>query len=198
MKQNIFSLVLGAFSIVSGPALAELVVGTPSFYGSGCPAASVETVVTPDQSSISLLFSKFTTVVGSARIGSVACNVTIPLSGIPSNKKVVVTQNDFSGFLSLPRGAHSIFSATSLLKQFGVVVGGSSIYEVDYGPYADSFYVEKSDQFATLGCGGTAHLNIDARMTIVNMGRESASFTLDTSNLVTGSAEFHLLLVQCP
>lgn len=198
MKKHMFSLVLGAFSLFAGSAEAELIVGTPTFSGSGCPASSVETVVTPDQSAISILFSEFTKVVPSARVGSVSCNMTIPISNIPSDKKLVVTQNDFSGFLSLPKGAQSAFTATSLLKQYGVVVGGSSIYEVDYGPYNDSFYVEKNDRFATLGCGGAAQLNIDARMTIVNMGRESASFTLDTSNLVTGSAEFHLSLAQCP
>lgn len=194
-----FLLLCGLAFFFSTVSQAEIQWGTPSYVGSGCPEGSVETVLSPDQESIVLLFSRYSITVPPKRTMMKRCHLRIPISNIPNDKKVLITQSEFQGFLSLPKNAQSVFQAYFKLVRAGQILNFDASVTREKGPYEDNFYSEKTQTVGlNSGCGGNAQLEINTQIGILNNSKESASYTIDSTNVVSSTAvPFKIHLVNC-
>lgn len=176
-------------SVLAGSARAEITLGNATYQGTGCPPGSVEIVSTPDQTALSVLYSQFSVQVAPRKSTNKICSVKVPILNIPYDKMVLISQSDFQGFVSLPRkGAFATFKGESILRRKGQLIGYDIFFKKVFAPFADNFYTDRLKKFGLKsGCGGSAELEIKTRIGIVNPTKESASFTIDTSNLVSDS-----------
>lgn len=81
MKKN---LLLCAAMMLSAPVFAVdgITLGEPGYGGTGCPSGSVSATLSPDATSLSLLFDKYQVAVGGTTGESFdrkSCNIAIPV-----------------------------------------------------------------------------------------------------------------------
>lgn len=84
---------------------------SPSYGGSGCPQGSATAVLSPDGTSLSVLFDEYQVEVQSREERqSRSCEIRIPFS-VPLGYAVQIVKMEYRGFTSLARGARSTFGA---------------------------------------------------------------------------------------
>ena len=79
-------------------------LGEPAYGGTGCPSGTASVTLSPDASSLSLLFDTYTVEAGGntgKRVDRKGCNIAIPVH-VPQGYSVSVFQVDYRGFNSLP------------------------------------------------------------------------------------------------
>ena len=111
MKKNVL---LFAAMVLSAPVFAVdgITLGEPGYGGTGCPAGSVSATLSPDATSLSLLFDKYQVAVGGVTNKSFdrkSCNIAIPVR-VPQGFSVSILKIDYRGFNQLPQGASSQFN----------------------------------------------------------------------------------------
>ena len=90
----------------------DISLGQPGYGGNGCPQGSVNTTISPDGKTVSILFDQFSLKAGGLSGRSMdrkSCNVSIPVH-VPQGMSVSVFKVDYRGFNSLPQGASSQFN----------------------------------------------------------------------------------------
>jgi len=90
----------------------KISLGDPTFFGSGCPEGSVETVLSSDNEALSVLFSKYEAATSGATISdSSSCQLAIPVD-VQGNLKVGIFAVDYRGYTFVPEepGAKSTFN----------------------------------------------------------------------------------------
>jgi hypothetical protein len=105
-------LVLGALAPAAALAQSGIRVGEPSYGGTGCPAGSASVTMTPDGTSLSILFDQYVVEAGGETrrtLDRKSCNVAIPVH-VPQGYSVAVIGVDYRGYNFLPRGARSDFN----------------------------------------------------------------------------------------
>jgi hypothetical protein len=95
-----FLKALATIALISAPAFAE-----GDFSGSGCPAGSATAVLSPDGTTLSVLFDSFA---AEAQPGvssaSSQCSFRIPIN-VPAGSRVGVYKIDYRGYVMTPRKA---------------------------------------------------------------------------------------------
>ena len=106
------ALALGALAAAEPASADDIALGVPGYGGSGCPAGTVSTTLSPDAKSLSLIFDQYEVSAGGSTGRSYdrkSCNVAIPVH-VPGGYSISVVSVDYRGFNHLPPRAASQFN----------------------------------------------------------------------------------------
>lgn len=190
---------LSAFVFLfSAQALAQgLILGQPQYGGTGCPAGTASVALSPDQSSLSILFDQYVVEAGGATvIGRKNCNIAIPVR-VPQGYSFSVIAIDYRGFTALPRGGRAQLNVDYFLAGGGAGVRTSKTF---FGPVASDYL--KSDSLGLQAivwtpCGADTNLRANTTMMVqTNAAREQAFATVDSADISSGLI-YHLQWRRC-
>ncbi|MFZ3208432.1 MAG: DUF4360 domain-containing protein [Geobacteraceae bacterium] len=189
MMTSIFACAL----LVGPPALAQ--------ESNGCPAGSYSIVVSPDGTTLSILFDQFTVESSGSGKQRKVCRISSPLN-LPANYSIGIYKVDYRGFAKL---------ATKQVAQLDVqyFLGphdnehGRVFKRKIKGPHeSDYLFTETigAGQMKRVGCGTAAVLNVGITLSLdgdLRAGEAMAS--LDTTDAAPGGAlVYHFNLKKCP
>lgn len=169
----------------------------------GCPEGSYKVVMSPDGSSLSILFDKFT-LESSSNTGSTmprkVCRISAPLN-LPANQSIGVYKVDYRGFAKLVNRQETQLEVQYFLGPKGNDRGRVFKRKVK-GPHeGDYLFTETigAGQMKRVGCGTAAVLNVGITLGLdgdLRTGEPMAS--LDTTDAARGGAlVYHLDLKKC-
>ena len=192
MMKGIFACAL----LVNLPALAQ--------EANGCPEGSYSIVMSPDGTTLSILFDQFT--VESSGISASGnqrkvCRISSPLN-LPANYSIGVYKVDYRGFAKLVAKQESELDVQYFLGPHDNQHGRVFKRKIK-GPHeGDYLFTETigAGQMKRVGCGTAAMLNVDITLSLdgdLRAGEAMAS--LDTTDAAPGGAlVYHLNLKKCP
>lgn len=167
--------------------------------GNGCPEGSYAIVASPDGTTLSVLFDRFS-VEGVGRQRKV-CRISAPLN-LPADRSIGVYKVDYRGFAKLAAKQESALEVQYFLGPHDNAHGRVFKRKVK-GPYEDDYAFTEvigAGQMKRVGCGTTARLNVDIALGLEGDARAGAAMTsLDSADAAPGGAlVFHLDLKKCP
>ena len=176
----------------------QLRLGAPAYGGTGCPAGTASVSVSPDETSLSILFDNYVAEAGYTTNRSVdrkSCNITIPVQ-VPQGYSVSVFQVDYRGFNAVPRGASTRFDA----EYFWAGSRGPRLSKTFYGPINNNYTLTDELQANTVvwaPCGASVNLRVNTSM----MARSNSQFeqtmgTVDSADFSSGLI-YHLRWRRC-
>lgn len=97
---------------VSVSSALDLSLGVPSYGGNGCPAGSASIALSPDNTSLSILFDSYMAEAGSngKMLDRKSCNVAIPVH-VPQGFSISIFKFDYRGFVNIPEGGQGSLNA---------------------------------------------------------------------------------------
>lgn len=182
MVGSAFAMLAASSAYADAPSYVR--VRSINFAGSGCPAGSVATNVSPDLQAFTLLFDNYIAEVGpgiSAREKRKNCVVNVDLD-FPQGWTYTVFTVDYRGFLDLERG----LTATQQTSYY--FQGSSSTARLASnfaGPAARDYQVRDTLGVTSLiwsPCGASRSLNMNTEVRVDNTRNRSGSgiMTLDS------------------
>lgn len=206
MKESrnlLLSAMLGLIAAIGASAVSltanaqgALQLGFPGYGGTGCPANSASVSLSPDQSSLSILFDQYVVEAGNGRtIDRKSCNIAIPVR-VPNGYSISVFQVDYRGFNALPVGARSTFNVEYFFA------GGRGVRQSKtfFGPKSDLY--ELTDNLVATAtvwsaCGADTNLRVNTSMMVqTNRRQEQALSTVDSAD-VTAGLVYHIAWRRC-
>lgn len=168
----------------------------------GCPTGSYSIVMSPDRSTLSILFDKFHIDSGrpaSATSGSGAskvCHISHPLD-LPENMSLGVYKVDYRGFARLAPTEEAALEVQYALGPRGNEHGRTFKRKVKGAHEGDYFFTETvgAGQMKRVGCGAAAKLNVRIQLALNGSGDAMAS--LDSSDGKGAAMVYHLNLQKC-
>lgn len=197
MKGTLLLAIIGLMSAASITAQAQQIrLGQPAYGGTGCPAGSASVTVSPDASSLSILFDNYVAEAGSGRsMDRKSCNISVPVS-VPNGYSVAVIQVDYRGFNFVPRGGMSRFDA----EYFWAGARGPRISRTFMGPVNDSYTISDGLIASTMvwtPCGADVNLRVNTSMMAKSNARgEQTLATVDSADISSGLI-YHLQWRRC-
>lgn len=192
MMNGIFASAL----LVSLPALAQ--------ETNGCPEGSYSIVVSPDGTTLSILFDQFTVESSGSSVSGTqrkVCRISSPLN-LPANYSIGVYKVDYRGFAKLAAKQETELDVQYFLGPHDNEHGRVFKRKIK-GPHeGDYLFTETigAGQMKRVGCGTAAMLNVDITQSLdgdLRAGEAMAS--LDTTDAAPGGAlVYHLNLKKCP
>lgn len=187
-----------ALIFVTGVANAQIRLGQPSYGGSGCPAGSASATLSPDQSTLSILFDQFISEAGGPsgrRVDQKSCNIAVPVN-LPQGYSVSLIAIDYRGYASIPRGGRGRFAA----EYFFAGERGPRFTKEFSGGY-DSDYLFENDMIAEAlvwsACGASVNLRVNASLVVQsNTRNEQALATVDSADIDAGII-YHVRWRRC-
>jgi hypothetical protein len=190
MKKLLTTLL--TLSALSAPTQAmnksDIQLGEPGYGGTGCPAGTASTVLSPDKKALSIIFDEFLVEAGGEtrkRIARKSCNIAIPVH-VPQGLSVSVIDVDYRGYHMLPRGAQAKFSA----EYFFAGMRGPK-YRKTFRGYMDDEYMI-SNALTVVGqvwspCGKDVNLRVNSSMMVrTNSRKHEALSTVDSADFSAG------------
>jgi len=185
-------LAQNAFAQAGGVRLGE-----PAYGGTGCPAGSAAAVLSPDATTLSILFDAYVAEAGGAAssIDRKSCNLAVPVH-IPQGFSVSVFKVDYRGFASIPRGGMGRFTAEYFFA--GSRGPRASRY---FGGGTDSDYLFSNEVLGTAtvwsACGADTNLRVNTAMMVrSNRANHVALATVDSADVQAGLI-YHLRWRRC-
>lgn len=176
-------------------------VGLPAHAApDGCPAGSYSVVVSPDRTTLSILFDKFNidanTSSGAGSVQSKVCNISHPLE-LPANMSLGVYKVDYRGFAKLAPTQQAQLEVKYALGPHGNEHGRVFRRKIKGAHEGDYFFTENigAGQMKRVGCGIDARLNVSLSLTLSGNGDAMAS--LDTTDGKSAAMIYHLDLKKC-
>lgn len=166
----------------------DISLGEPGYGGSGCPSGSASVTLSPDKKALSIIFDDFMVEAGGdtrKRVARKSCNIAIPVH-VPQGFSVSIIDVDYRGYVMLPSGARSRFSA----EYFFAGMRGPRYSKIFRG-FTDEDYTIRN----TLGvvanvwskCGADVNLRVNSSMTVkTNRRKEEALSTVDSADFSAG------------
>lgn len=162
-------------------------LGYPSTGGTGCPAGSAQASLSPDGSSLSIIFDQFVTEAGPSAgrtIDRKSCNIAIPVH-VPGGYSISIIGVDYRGFVSLPQGAQATMTAEYF---FAGMMGPR--FRQDFRGRMDQDYLFNNQigvQAAVWSpCGADVNLRVNAAMMVRNTTYQDAMATVDSADVNAG------------
>lgn len=185
---------LGSASTAS--ANIGLQLGMPGYGGTGCPANSASVTLSPDQSSLSILFDQYVVEAGNGRqFDRKSCNIAIPVR-VPQGYSISVFQVDYRGFNSLPAGARSTFN----VDYFFAGSRGVRQSKTFWGPSANLYELTDhltAEAVVWSACGAETNLRVNTNMFVqTNRRGELAMSTVDSADVTSGLV-YHISWRRC-
>ena len=194
MKLMIVSVFACAL-LVSLPALAQ--------EANGCPEGSYSIVVSPDGTTLSILFDQFTLESSDASVSGTrrkVCRISSPLN-LPANYSIGVYKVDYRGFAKLAAKQETQLDVQYFLGPHDNEHGRVFKRKIK-GPHeGDYLFTETigAGQMKRVGCGTAAMLDVGITLSLdgdLRAGEAMAS--LDTADAAPGGAlVYHLDLKKC-
>ena len=169
----------------------------------GCPEGSYKVVMSPDGTSLSILFDKFT-LEGSGSTGSTmprkVCRISAPLN-LPANQSIGVYKVDYRGFAKLVKKQETDLEVQYFLGPHNNDRGRVFKRKVK-GPHeGDYLFTETigAGQMKRVGCGTAAVLNLAITLSLDGaLQAGQAMSTLDTTDAASrGALVYHFDLKKC-
>jgi hypothetical protein len=200
MKSNVFLSLLLTTTItlcaLASQAADRLLLGTPAYGGNGCPAGTASVTLSPDQSTLSILFDQYIVEANRSRtLDRKSCNIAIPVH-VPQGYSIALFKVDYRGFMSLPWGAEGRFN----VEYFFAGMQGPRFMNVFRGPISDEYLL--TDQIATAqlvwsACGADTNLRANSSMLVrTNSRGDNALATVDSADVQAGLI-YHIQWRRC-
>ena len=190
------ALALCTFS-AEGAFAQQLQLGWPGYGGNGCPQGSASVTLSPDSTSMSVLFDSYQVATNgpNARVDRKSCNLSIPVT-VPGGYSVSVIAVDYRGFNSLPRQASSQLA----VEYFFAGSRGPRTVKSFLGPLASDYQVTDNLIASALvwsPCGAQTILRVNTSMTQYGSPRgEEGMSTVDSADISSGLV-YHLQFRRC-
>ena len=164
----------------------------------GCPDGSYSIVMSPDGTTLSILFDQFT--VESSKTQRKVCRISAPLN-LPSNYSIGVYKVDYRGFAKLAAKQEAQLEVQYFLGPPGNEHGRVFKRKVK-GPHENDYLFTENigaGQMKRVGCGAAAVLNVSITLGLDGKLRTGeAMASLDTTDAARGGAlVYHLDLKKC-
>lgn len=199
------------------PAPFPIQVKVIRMMGDGCPQGSVSAALTPDQTTVSILFDQLLTDVPAASsgptMGRKSCSVTLDVK-FAGQYRVAVVGSDINGFVHIPAGANSKIS----VKHWSMFdLGGRNAAKMNMdrnftGPTEQN--VQMLSRFADVPmwsyCGTQMRSNMDLPFMTINIEltsnnqnpAENLLAAIDSLDFTTSGLAYHLAWTEdrksCP
>jgi len=172
-------------------------LGIPGYGGSGCPAGSVSTTLSPDFKTLSLIFDQYEVAAGGTTGRSYdrkSCNVAIPVH-VPNGYSISVFSVDYRGFNHLPSGATSQFN----VEYFFAGGRGPSFRRSFRGVLESDYFINNqlsAESLVWSPCGVDVNLRTNASLRVNTVANREASATVDSEDVNAGII-YHVQLRRC-
>ncbi|AZZ37393.1 DUF4360 domain-containing protein [Bdellovibrio sp. qaytius] len=192
-------LVLSAILAATVSAEAGISVGQPAYGGNGCPAGSASVTVTPDGSTMSVLFDQFSAEAGNTtgrRIDRKSCNLRVPIR-VPNGYSVALIGVDYRGFNAIPGGG----AYSELRNEYFYAGSRGPVYQQRFnGPRADSYTVTNNLIASSLiwsECSKEVIFSINSSATAMsNAAMQQTMMTVDSIDISAGML-YHFQFRRC-
>jgi hypothetical protein len=201
-------LVMGviALSLIAGVSNAHadnhgLRLGTPAALGTGCPTPdSVMAIVSPDESTISVLFSQFQAEAGFSspsgkQLDRKACSLAIPVI-VPQGFQVSIISTDYRGFNLVPAGGRNRINT----EYFWAGIRGPRFTKDFYGPSSTDFTTSNAVAVSSVvfaPCGASVTLRVNTDITsISNRNGDQTMMTVDSAD-ISSALQYKLAWRSC-
>jgi len=176
---------------------AELQLGEPQYGGTGCPAGSASVALSPDQTSVSILFDQYVVEAGGSKsFDRKNCNIAIPVK-VPQGYSVSVFAIDYRGFVGIPSGGRAQLAVDYFLAGNGRGVRTTKTFT---GPYTSDYLKSDSlgmEAIVWSACGASTILRANTTMLVQsNNRRDAAMGTVDSADVQAGLI-YHLQWRSC-
>jgi len=195
MKRSI--LLLSALLTTMPVAFAQnIALGEPTYGGPGCPGGSAAAVLSPDRTSLSILYDQYQVSAGGTTGRSFerkSCNLAIPIN-VPQGISVSILQVDYRGYNDIPAGGSANFRV-----EYFFAGGTGPIFERQInGPVSDDFFNRNQLVAANVvwsPCGQDQILRTNSSIRVTTPGGLAVS-TVDSAD-VTAAIIYHLQWRSC-
>lgn len=192
--------------MINGIFACALLAGLPALAqeANGCPEGSYSVVVTPDGTTLSILFDQFTVESGSTSASGntrKVCRISAPLN-LPANYSIGVYKVDYRGFAKLAAKQETELDVQYFLGPRDSEHGRVFKRKIK-GPHEDDYSFTETigaGQMKRVGCGTAAVLNVGITLSLNGDLRAGAPMaSLDTTDAAPGGAlVYHFNLKKCP
>jgi len=198
MKTLIAVAALSLFSGFAGAAYAEdITLGEPGYGGTGCPAGSVSATLSPDATSLSLLFDGYIVEAGGEtgkKFDRKSCNIAIPVN-VPQGISVSVISIDYRGYNNFAAGADSQFN----VEYFFAGARGPTFTQKFKGPKDEDYLIQNQLTAKTIvwsKCGADVNLRTNSSIRVNTKNNQQALATVDSQD-VSAAIVYQLQWKQC-
>jgi hypothetical protein len=184
MKRVLVALAAIAVSSTASFAQNGITLGNPTYGGNGCPSGSVSAALSPDATSLSILFDQYQAMAGGSTGRSFdrkSCNVAIPVN-VPNGFSVSLIAVDYRGFNMLPQGATSTFG----VEYFFAGSRGPVFNRTFRGALTDDYTIR--NELLAVGnvwsaCGVDVLLRTNTNVRVTTTQNREAMATVDTQDV---------------
>ena len=199
MKTLIAFAALALAAGISGAAHAQdgITLGEPGYGGTGCPGGSVSATLSPDNTSLSLLFDSYSVEAGGdtgKKFDRKSCNIAIPVH-VPQGFAVSVLALDSRGFNQFDAGSDSTFS----VEYFVAGLRGPTFTKTFKGPQGDDYLIHNELTAQTVvysKCGADVNLRTNSSIRVNTKNNKQALATVDSQD-VSAAIVYQLQWKQC-
>ena len=189
----VVALGLGISNAAADTAPREDTVTSPGFTidgsgvianGSGCPQGTVQSLVSPDQTALTIAFSQYTAAAGPSFNGAdrrKACTTTVPIR-IPAGYTWGITTVTYRGYADLQEGTKAYQGAKYYFQG-----GGSGDLNSEVTPDGGGNW-EITDKAATMAwapCNTQSNLVVTSSLRVAPNGQQTSDsfITMDTQDI---------------
>lgn len=188
MKGLLASTLMASSMLATAGNLNDVQLGHVGARGSGCPGGTVDSILSPDKKSLSILFDGFVLEAGpmiGKRMDRKNCTVAIPVH-VPNGLSVSLVAVDYRGYNFIPKKAQSQLR----VEYFFAGRKGPRFMKTFRGGLDDEYVLQNKLALVANSwskCGDDVNLRIATSMRLRNSNRhEDAMSTLDSIDLNAG------------
>lgn len=193
----IATLALTASFATMGYAQDGITLGDPGYGGTGCPGGSVSATLSPDASSLSLLFDSYQVEAGGTTgktFDRKSCNIAIPVH-VPQGLSISVLAIDYRGYNNFPSGANSQFN----VEYFFAGARGPTFAKKFNGPKDEDYLIHNelvAQAVVWSACGADVNLRTNSSIRVATTANKQALATVDSED-VSAAIVYQLQWKQC-
>lgn len=198
MKTLIAFAALALAAGLSGAAHAEdITLGEPGYGGTGCPGGSVSATLSPDATSLSLLFDSYQVEAGGEtgkKFDRKSCNIAIPVH-VPQGISISVLSIDYRGYNQFEAGSDSQFN----VEYFFAGAQGPTFTKKFVGPKDEDYLIHNELTAKTIvwsKCGADVNLRTNSSIRVNTKNNKQALATVDSED-VSAAIVYQLQWKQC-
>jgi hypothetical protein len=193
----ITALVAAASFTSMAHAQEAITLGTPGYGGTGCPGGSVSATLSPDATSLSLLFDSYVVEAGGdtgKTFDRKACNVAIPVH-VPQGLSIAVLAIDYRGYNNFQAGSNSQFN----VEYFFAGARGPTFSKTFNGPKDENYLIQNKLTAQTTvwsACGADVNLRTNSSIRVTTKQNKQALATVDSED-VSAAIVYQLQWKKC-
>lgn len=184
MKRFLTIVALAALCLPTVARADSISLDQPGYGGTGCPAGTASTVLSPDRKSLSILFDSYYVEAGGSTNRSFArkaCSLAIPVH-VPQGLSISILAIDYRGYNSIPAGATSQFN----VEYFFAGTSGPKFTKTFNGPRDADYLITNKLTAQSLiwsACGADVNLRTNSSIKVTTKSNKEALATVDTQDI---------------